>query len=845
MNEARLASMPQWAIAFDLETDLIQPGLVAPPPVLGSAAEPQVVEEHVNRKINFHGKLLSNDDQRQVFRGILDDPRYVVCVANGAYDFLVEAVDFAQRGEDIMPKIFDMYDPGRTIIKGHCDGRVFEIQLAEPLHAIANGHLGKHSRSREPIINKATGRPGRYSLDTVTFEVTGHEDAKVNDRYRLCFANFRGWPLHTLPFEAQKYPVDDSINTLEDALGQAGHVPSAWPHDWKERPRPGDAAPEMVCTQCNVLMAPNAPTDCMIKRPRRNLHDLARQAYAAWAFHLGGAWGFHVPQANVDELERKTIEARDKEIIPFKEAAIVREDGTENQSVLKKLVARAYGAMNNCPTCAASGKVPSPATNGKTKINCPECDGTGYELPPTVPRSEKGGIKKDHDTLQESADELLVAYGEMPSKKILTTYIPMLRKGRACNICGETGCKTKYSPAHKEWCTAPNGEAGYREVPANIRVNSLVETGRASVEGGWHGMPRKGGIRECVRARPGYVLSSEDYTAGELVTHAWSCLKLVGYSRLAEALNGGLDAHLALAGTMLGKPYEEMLRLKKLGEAIANDNRQAAKAANFGFGGGMAELTFVIRKRSDKDLFTPCPNGPSERDGVCGYEGMRPCILMDGADMCGYVKLNYYNDKKCPPVCKACVEAAKRLRQFWFQQWPENNPNDGYFAIIKKMIKYPGPSGTSEIIHHVSKRIRGGVEFCDGANGLFQGLLADAAKDAFCAIQRECLDRTIRVDHGEYRKSAFAGGPSPLLGSRAIVLAHDETIAEHPESVAPEAACRVSELMEESLCQKCPELAPAVSAKPTLMRALYKGGEPVYDANGRLTVWEPKRVVEK
>ena len=43
MNEARLQSMPHFAIAFDLETHLIQPGLVAPPIVLGSAAEPRIL----------------------------------------------------------------------------------------------------------------------------------------------------------------------------------------------------------------------------------------------------------------------------------------------------------------------------------------------------------------------------------------------------------------------------------------------------------------------------------------------------------------------------------------------------------------------------------------------------------------------------------------------------------------------------------------------------------------------------------------------------------------------------------------------------------------------------------
>ena len=114
-----------------------------------------------------------------------------------------------------------------------------------------------------------------------------------------------------------------------------------------------------------------------------------------------------------------------------------------------------------------------------------------------------------------------------------------------------------------------------------------------------HGLPRKGGVRECFTARKGWLYSSEDYTGGELVTLAQCCLDLVGHSELARALNGGLDAHLALAGTMMGRDYALMQKLKKAGDKSASYGRQAAKGANFGYGGGMAELTFTLRKRSD------------------------------------------------------------------------------------------------------------------------------------------------------------------------------------------------------------------------------------------------------
>jgi hypothetical protein len=117
-------------------------------------------------------------------------------------------------------------------------------------------------------------------------------------------------------------------------------------------------------------------------------------------------------------------------------------------------------------------------------------------------------------------------------------------------------------------------------------------------------------------------------------------------------------------------------------------------------------------------------------------------------------------------------------------------------------------------------------------------LLSDVAKAAFCQVQRECCDSTIRVESSEHMTSLFAGDSSPLLGSRAIMLAHDEAICEHPEGVAAEAATRVSEIMTETFRWYCPELSPAIQALPTLMRKLYKGAEPVYE-NGRLMPWEP------
>ncbi len=348
-------------------------------------------------------------------------------------------------------------------------------------------------------------------------------------------------------------------------------------------------------------------------------------------------------------------------------------------------------------------------------------------------------------------------------------------------------------------------------------------------------------MRECIQARPGFVFSSEDYTAGELVTLAQNCLWFVKYSKLAEALNAGIDVHTALAGTFCGKQYDVMMAAKKAKEKWLDDLRQVGKKSNFGFGGGMAELEFILKPcRADPDLFTPCPGGPSKREMkingvktlVEGFNGVRPCILMDHEDYCGRPgdKVLVYNDKPTnSPVCIRCLRAGKRAREAWFTQWPEMRD---YFKYIKDGIKTVGPSGTPELVYK-DGLVRGGVGFCDAANGHFQRTLAKAAKAAFCQVQRECVVRGTRVRSSEMMDSRFTGMESPLYGSRAILLFHDEIISEHPESVASEAAIRQSEIMVEALRWQCPDLYKAVQAEPALMRRLLKGAEAVWQRGGK------------
>ncbi len=269
---------------------------------------------------------------------------------------------------------------------------------------------------------------------------------------------------------------------------------------------------------------------------------------------------------------------------------------------------------------------------------------------------------------------------------------------------------------------------------------------------------------------------------------------------------------IGLAATMAGIDYDTFNSRIDAEKKLA-DYRQAAKPGNFGFPGGMSAWKLVLQQRKQ---------GPDTKaaDGTA-YKGLRFCILMDNAPACGIIKVTEYKKRPGPPTCLACIECAERLREHWYRTYPENKP---YFAYVKEQVDELG-----YVVQHVDNRIRGGVTFTSAANGYFQALLARAAKLALCRASKECYV-----------------GDTPLRGSRIIVFAHDEIIAEHPRSIAPEACERLSDVMEEAFKETCPDLAPACKAEPTLMPRWYKNAKCVREGgrpDGRLMIWTPEGAV--
>jgi len=224
-----------------------------------------------------------------------------------------------------------------------------------------------------------------------------------------------------------------------------------------------------------------------------------------------------------------------------------------------------------------------------------------------------------------------------------------------------------------------------KDKPIHPSYDSIKETGRvSSFNPNIQNQPRKSGIRECIQARPGNVFIFCDYDSQEMRTLAQVCYTLLCYSTLRDKYldNPDFDPHIFFAAQLMDIDEREALVLKKAGDKKMLERRQQAKAANFGFPGGLGADAF--------------------RAYAEGY-GL-----------------------------KLTLEEADNLRNDWFNRWPEMRD---YFNLISNITSY----GTGTIAQLVSGRIRGGCSYTQAANTYFQGLASDASKAALYAVAKKCF----------------------------------------------------------------------------------------------------------
>jgi DNA polymerase I-like protein with 3'-5' exonuclease and polymerase domains len=295
----------------------------------------------------------------------------------------------------------------------------------------------------------------------------------------------------------------------------------------------------------------------------------------------------------------------------------------------------------------------------------------------------------------------------------------------------------------------------------------LASTGRRAANKNMQTPPREGDVRECYVPRSGYVFGTIDYNSLELRAWAQVMVNLFGLENVPMAkmyrADPDADPHTKFGAEFFLKiSYEDGLRRLRAGDAEVKKARQYAKAFNFGIPGGLGVKTFI------KTAF-----------------------------------VNY-------GVELSEAEAKKGIVA-WKLTWNAQQ----YFDYIAYHAENYGWIEQME-----SKRIRGGLGYCDMANSYFQGLAADGHARALFNISREC----------------YAVPQSPLFGSRVVNALHDEFILELLRRRASAALLRAERLMVEGMESVLPDV-PA-RTEGALMPRWMKGAKRIVLPDGSVGVCE-------
>ena len=331
-----------------------------------------------------------------------------------------------------------------------------------------------------------------------------------DDAIRLGFGHLFGTPIQTWPVEARNYATADSASTRQVWLDQV-------------------ASP-----------------------------DEGLQVRAAFALQMTAATGYVTDPEAVDRLELRVIEGMLEHDRALKEAGIIRslrfpqENGKPwpksklGTTDLAALRARIQDA------CAKQGVFPAL---------------TDHETKPQIATGEDAIADLDDPVLQSR-----VEYARL--KKVLTTYVPMLRLGLE-------------HPVHTHYHLLETGRNSSAEPSVQLFPRAF-KVGGKKVDAG---------VRECIVPRKGNVFVSCDLTVAELrgisqIVYSW-----IGWSTMRDALVRGLDPHLVLAASILGISVEDAHRRFKAEDPTVIEARQTAKSANFGLLGGLGAPAFVVYLR--------------------------------------------------------------------------------------------------------------------------------------------------------------------------------------------------------------------------------------------------------
>ncbi|KKM67679.1 hypothetical protein LCGC14_1468640, partial [marine sediment metagenome] len=360
-------------------------------------------------------------------------------------------------------------------------------------------------------------------------------------------------------------------------------------------------------------------------------------------------------------------------------------------------------------------------------------------------------------------------------------------------------------------------------------------------------------IRPCYKAREGYALVSIDFNSMELATTAQTTLSLFGYSVLADKMRADFDPHAYLGSQLavnMDAPFAEaaensgvdlddaddvysfFMTLREADKKFFKWWRNFAKPVGLGYPGGLGPATFISIAGSTYrvDLYQIAEDRFESNPEEFDTEEWAPKLLRHGKKIHKWkdvVDFEWTRQMKT-------FALATRLKEIWLTTYPEMVE---YFAYVSKECKdsYTPVLGTMwDEDTQKEREIKGlcytsplgmhraAAKFTEVANGLcMQTPGAEGAKWATIDVVR--ATRT----------------PGHILyGCYVVDFIHDELLVEVPLATTNLTVPEIQRLMSAAFLKVLPDIP--VGTEAVLMRAWRKEAEPVFDAEGNLTIWEPK-----
>jgi DNA polymerase I len=604
-------------LAFDTETGLIRPALLAPPLTCVTFQTPEH-EPAIDHVTTVRPRL----------ERWLRDPSILLVGHFAAYDMAVICAEFP----DLVPLVFAAYRSNRVT----CTKK--RQQLLDIAGGVFRGRVGEKGRW---ITHE-------YTLDALSRRLLGRPMQK--DGWRLEYGAFRDVPLSEWPARALQRQMEARVRRAELPAVVGKEDP------WHDEVKNLDAiiadVPEGVIRYPLDDAAATLGVYQAQEKHAAYLKDQYRQAYADFVLYLSSVWGLRTHAEGVASLKAELEEARAEFETELQAIGLVRKDGTRDMKAVKAMMIEA---------CREHG-LPLRRTDGHAKC-------------------ELGDACTEHVSLDSDACEAVVqasgdaddspfmAYAEFVTlTKMLSNDVKMLERG------------TVY-PVHTRYDIAETGRTTSSK-PALQNLN----TGRVKNHKSTAQRLRKG-VRQAFIPRPGKVFFQADFPQLELYTLAQTCVSWLGWSKLAEALNDGLDPHLILAAKIVGCSYDEAAKNKKREDV--DHARQIGKVFNFGKPGGMGNKKLKVWARKTY-----------------------------GVDL--------------------SLEQLEAYTAQWHEAFPEMRQ---HFARVNAMFGEDTERVSIETLW--TERHRGGATYCAACNNGFQALGVDCAKAAACLIaEAEYCDTT-------------------------------------------------------------------------------------------------------